>query len=130
MKILLLIIVLVPLTVLAQQYPEMNTGNQDEMKKMMAAMKKMQVCMSKINKDELAAMRHKAEKLNRETQSLCNKGKRNQAQQKSTSAFNEFKNNPIAIKLKKCTAILEDLSSDNEITEAHICDSLENNYKN
>ena len=129
MKKLFLILALFPLSVSAQQFPEMNMENKGEMKKMMESMQKMQACMAKINKNELKTLQQKAEKLERETQALCKKGKRKQAQQKATNAFNKFKNDPFAIKLRKCTDIFESISSENEITEVHVCDSPEDNFK-
>ena len=131
MKKLFLTLTLFTLSVLvsAQQFPNMNMGNEAEIKKMMESMQKMQKCMAKINKNELKTMQQKAEKLEREVQALCKKGERKQAQAKATTAFNKFKNDPFSIKLKECTDILENISPKDDITETHVCDLAEDNFK-
>lgn len=128
MKKIFLILTLFSLSVSAQQFQGMKMENEDEIKKIMESMQKMQACMAKINKNELKTIQQNAEKLARETQALCKKGKRKQAQQKAADAFNKFKNDPFAIKLRKCTNILESMSSEDEITETHICDSPVDNF--
>lgn len=129
MKKLFLILALLPHSISAQQFPGMNIENQGEMKEMMEAMQKMQACMTKINKSELKTMQLKAEELNRESQELCKKGKRSQAQQNAQKSLDIFKNDPIAIKLRKCTEIIKDITSESEITEVHVCDTFQGNYK-
>lgn len=124
MKKLILIITLLPLSLSAQ--PAMD--NQEEMEKMMVAMKKMQTCMMKINKDDIAKIQAKAAKMELETQALCNKGKRQQAQQSAEEAINKFKNDPIAIELRKCTSILESISSEHEMDEIHVCDTVSDSF--
>ena len=129
MNKLLLILALFSLSVSAQQFQGMNMGNEGEMRIMMESMHKMQACMATIDKKELKTIQQKAEKLGRETQALCKKGKRSQAQQKATDTLNKFKNNPFVIKIKECTDILKSMSSEDEITEAHVCDSVIDNFK-
>lgn len=129
MKKLLLILALFSLSVSAQQFQGMNMQNEGEMKKMMESMQKLQACMAKINKNELKTIQQKAEKIARDTHALCLKGKRKQAQQKATNAYDEFKNDPFSIKLKNCTDILKNISSENENTEVHICDSPVDDFK-
>lgn len=123
MKKLTLILVLIPLSISAQQYPDMNMGSQAEMKQMMATMQKMQTCMQKIDKNELKKLEHKGKVFEKEIQELCNKGKREQAQQKAKQIFKVMMNDPIAIKLKKCTDIMQDMSSEVDIDDLHVCDS-------
>lgn len=128
MKKLFLILALLPLSLAAQQHHDMNMGDQGEMKKMMAAMQKMQTCMMKINKDDLAKIQAKAAKMQLETQALCSKGNRDQAQQNAKDAFNDFKNDPTATELRKCTAILENLASEHETDEIHVCDTANDGF--
>ena len=123
MKKLTLILVLIPLSISAQQYPDMNMGSQAEMKQMMETMQKMQTCMLKIDKKELKTLEHKGKVFEKEIQELCNKGKREQAQQKAKQIFKVMMNDPIAIKLKKCTDIMQDMSSEVDIDDLHVCDS-------
>ena len=123
MKKLTLILVLIPLSISAQQYPDMNMESQAEMKQMMETMQKMQTCMLKIDKKELKTLEQKGKVFEKEIQELCNKGKREQAQQKAKQIFKVMMNAPIAIKLKKCTDIMQDMSSEVDIDDLHVCDS-------
>ena len=123
MKKLTLFLVLIPLSISAQQYPDMNMESQAEMKQMMATMQKMQACMLKIDKNELKTLEYKGKVFEKEMQELCNKGKREQAQQKAKQIFKVMMNDPIAIKLKKCTDIMQDMSSEVDIDDLHVCDS-------
>ena len=123
MKKLILTLVLIPLSISAQQYPDMNIGSQAEMKKMIATMQKMQACIQKIDNKEIEILKNRGKIFENEIQALCNKGKREQAQQKTKETFNTMMNDPIAIKLKKCTDIMQDISSEINIEDFHVCDS-------
>ena len=123
MKKLILTLVLIPLSISAQQYPDMNIGSQAEMKKMIATMQKMQACIQKIDNKEIEILKNRGKIFENEIQALCNKGKREQAQQKTKETFNTMMNDPIAIKLKKCTDIMQDISSEIDVEDFHVCDS-------
>ena len=123
MKKLASILALIPLSISAQQYPDMNMESQAEMKQMMETMQKMQTCMLKIDKKELKTLEQKGKVFEKEIQELCNKGKREQAQQKAKQIFKVMMNDPIAIKLKKCTDIMQGMSSEVDIDDLHVCDS-------
>ena len=123
MKKLTLILMLIPLSISAQQYPDMNMGSQAEMKQMMATMQKMQACMLKIDKNELKTLEKKGKFFEKEIQDLCNKGKREQAQLRAKQIFKIMMNDSIGIKLKQCTDIMQDMSSEVDIDDLHVCDS-------
>jgi hypothetical protein len=123
MKKLILTLALIPYSISAQQYPDMSMGNQAEMKIMMAVMQKMQACMQKIDKKELKILENKGKVFEKEIQVLCNKGEREQAQQKTKETFQAMMKDPITIKLKKCTDIMQDISSEISINDSHVCDS-------
>ena len=123
MKKLILILVLIPFSLSAQQYPDTDIAGQAKMKKMMGSMQKMQTCMLEINKNEIKILERKGRIFEEEMQALCKKGNRDQAQQKAREMFKVMMNDPIAMKLKKCTDIMQDMSSEFSIEDEHVCDS-------
>lgn len=123
MKKLILILILFPLSISAQQSSDFNMDNQANVEKIMESMQKFQACMMKIDEKGMEALQRNGDILAKEIQALCKKGKRDQAEQKAESAFKNMKQNPVAIKLMHCSEMMIDMQSDVDDESIHVCDA-------
>ncbi len=126
MRKILLILIFIPLSISAQQHPDIY--DQPDMKKMMQAMKKMQECMQKIDKTELKNIDKKYKKSQQKVQSLCAKGKKAQAKREFQKYTKKMMNNPVVKKLNQCTEIMKNLPGQTITEDNHVCDSPDENH--
>ncbi len=96
---LFLIALLLPVAAIAQDYQGMS---QQDMQKMMQGMQQMQSCMQNINQAELQALGGRAEAMQREIKTLCQKGQRDQAQGRAMSFAMEVQQNHSMQQLSRC----------------------------
>ena len=121
-----LLFILFSICVSNQTHAQPSQFSQQDINAMMDAMKKMQACMQNIDKNEIKRLEQQTKVFEQEIQALCRKGKRSQAQSKAKDVFEEMLKNPISIKLKKCSTIMEGVSSGIEIDDIHVCDAAKN----
>ena len=119
---------LLPVTVMAQNYPAMNEA---DMQKMMQQMEKMQSCMQKIDQGKLEALGLRSEQMEAEINSLCAQGKRDEAQQKAMAFGKEIANDATMKAMMKCTEGLQGMipemsfkGLDEEAADQQICDLM------
>ena len=120
------LLLLVPLTSYAQNYPGMNEA---DMQKMMQQMEKMQSCMEKVDQSKLKALEQRSKKMEAEIKSLCANGKREKAQQQAIAFGREIATDPSIKSMIKCGEIMKDAMPqitfkgvDSENTDTHVCD--------
>lgn len=128
------LLVLLPFSAFASDFQNMD---QASMEKMMKNMQKMQICMSKIDKNKLNKLQASSEKFASSIKLLCKKGKRDEAQEKAMSYSEKFVKNPTMKKMKKCgdmakgmmpdmsTMFSKDEAENEKGKEDHVCDSME-----
>lgn len=121
--VLLLIPFSIPASVLAQQYPGMES--QPDMKNMMATMQKMQACMQKINKKKMNKLERKSQAFSVKIQLLCAKGKRTEAEKKSFAFDKKMISDPTAKKIQQCTDIMVGMAPISALQNVHACDEMQ-----
>jgi len=126
-----LLFVLVPAVALAQNYQP----NEADLQNMMVQMQKMQECMQNVDRGELQALEQRSDEMETEVKSLCESGKRDEAQKKAMSYAKEMMDNPALIQMKKCGEIAkgsippgmmspeeEEGYEDFDFSKHHVCD--------
>ena len=94
-----LLSLLLPVSVIAQDYGGMSQG---DMQNMMQHMQEMQSCMQDIDQSRLEAFEQRANKVEAEVESLCASGRRDEAQQQAMAFGQEVASNPDIQKIMKC----------------------------
>jgi hypothetical protein len=124
---------LLPVTAIAQNYPGMGGGgmSQSDMQNMMQQAQEMQACMQGVDQSRMKEFEQQARKLEAEVNSLCESGKRDDAQQEATAFAREVASNPDVQKMIKCTAGMSnmmpkmpymDQASGSDTSVKHVCD--------
>ena len=95
---------LLPVTALAQNYPGMGGGSmsQADMQNMMQKAQEMQLCMQGVDQSKIQEVEQQAHKVEAEVKSLCNSGKRDEAQQQAMAFAQELMSNPDIQKIVEC----------------------------
>ena len=95
---------LLPVTVLAQNYPGTGGGgmNQGDMTNMMQKAQQMQACMQGLDQSRLQQLEQQARQVETEVKALCSSGQRDDAQKEAGSFAREMLDNPDIQKIMKC----------------------------
>lgn len=80
---------------------------QQDMQQMMQKMQKMQACMAKIDQSELKAMEQTANEFQLRLKSLCDKGKRDKAQDLAIKYGKEISQSKSMKQMKECAKLIE-----------------------
>jgi len=99
-KLISILLIILPVTVAAQNSPGMSDK---EMQQMMQQMQNMQKCMQNIDQSEMKTLEQRAKKFEKEVKSLCKKGQRDQAQKRAISFGVEMSKAPVMQKMNKCS---------------------------
>jgi hypothetical protein len=125
-KILTVILTLLfPLLVTAQNYSGMSEG---DMQNMMLQMQKMQTCMQGVDQSRLQEFEQQAKKTEAEIKSLCASGKRDDAQKKAMDFGQEVAGNPDMQKMVECGKMMGSAmpyvgkASESDKSVNHVCD--------
>ena len=120
-----ILLLLTPTLAIAQNYPGMNEAD-------MQKLQEMQSCMEKVDQSKLKALEQRQYQFDAEVKSLCDSGKRDEAQKKAVSYAKEMMNNPAIQAISKCGEIAKGMmpempfmNLDKETSDQHICDSNE-----
>lgn len=124
---------LLPVTVVAQNYPGMGAGsmNQGDMMNMMQKAQQMQACMQGLDQSKLQQLEQQARQVETEVKTLCNSGQRDDAQQEASSFAREMLDNPDIQKIMKCGEELHgmlpqmpymDQANNTDPSGSHVCD--------
>ncbi len=127
----IILLILMPMVAVAQNYQNMS---EEDMQKMMQQMQKAQSCMEKIDQAKLDALDKRSSQMLAKVESLCAKGKRDEAQKTAISFVKEMAKDPTIKSMKKCSEMMSgemmqgmmpqiptmDLEQDS--TSQHVCD--------
>ena len=132
MKIaVIILLMLMPMVSVAQNYQNMS---EEDMQKMMKQMQKMQSCMENIDQAKLKALDRRSSQMRTKVESLCAKGKRNEAQKTAISFGKEMAKDPTMKSIKKCSEMMSAemmegmmpkipmMDLDKDLTSRHVCD--------
>lgn len=107
------------------------------MQKMMQQMQKMQSCMQNIDQAKLNAIDQQSSQIRAKVESLCAKGKRDEAQETAMSFGKEMAKDPTMQEMRKCSEMMSGemmqgmmpktplMDLDNDLTSRHVCDQYE-----
>ncbi len=128
----IILLLLIPIVSVAQNIQGMNKG---DMEKMMQQMQKLQSCMQDVDQAKLKALEKRSSELQAELESLCSKGKRDQAQKKAISFGKKMMSDPTMLTMKKCGEMMKDTmpamasmpampnaGEDKDQSSRHVCD--------
>ncbi|MCP4007908.1 MAG: hypothetical protein GY726_00175 [Proteobacteria bacterium] len=128
MQKMILTLVFVPAFAMAQS----NSGMSEDMMKMMEQAQKAQECMQDIDTSELERLEKEGNKMEAEIKTLCNSGKRDQAQDQAIAYSKEMMAMPAMQKMRECSELmrgmLPEMPFDNfeeEFENKNICDEME-----
>jgi hypothetical protein len=119
---------LMPISVFAQDMGGMNEG---QMQQMMQRMQGMQTCMQNIDQAEMQAIEQRGKQMKAEVQALCAAGKRDEAMETAMAFGKEVASNKAMQEMRKCgegmknmlPKIAMDAQNDGgEKSRRHICD--------
>ncbi len=127
-RMIQLFLLCLPLTATAQP-PGMN---QQDMQKMMEGMQKMQECMRNVDQSAMEAMASKAEAIEKRIQTLCQAGRRDQAQNLAIDFGRKMASSEAMKQMRQCGEMMRGrmpemapkttLPSEEELKKRHICD--------
>lgn len=120
------IIAMFPATLAAQNYPNLNQG---DMQNMMQKMQAMQQCMESIDQAQLQELQNRSEQFKQQVDTLCVDGKRDQAQKLAMRFAKEIGNNPSMKKMKECSKLaqgaipgMNQVFEEKDYSQYHVCD--------
>ena len=127
-RLLILAVVLLPATSIAQGYPGMSEA---DMQRMMQGMQETRSCMQEIDQARLDAFSQRAEKVESEVKALCAKGERDAAEKKGLAFVREVNTDPELQKMRKCSENMRGMmpempfmaqAGSSDTKDRHICD--------
>jgi len=128
-----IVLLLLPTAVLAQNYPNYQNMSEADMQQMMQQAQKMQECVQGIDQDKLNEIEQRTQELNDEIKALCAEGKRDEAQAKAIAFGKEMAKDPTMQKMSKCGEMYKGMGSqmsfmeqyqkeDKDRSGHHVCD--------
>jgi hypothetical protein len=126
--VLILVVLLLPATTLAQNPQTMNKGN---MQNMMQVMQQVQECMASIDQAKLQELQVKSEKMSKDIERLCSQGERDKAQKTAISYGRTMVSDPTLKQMQKCGEMAQgalpmmgDVKTydEKEYASKHVCD--------
>lgn len=127
MRKLILMLILLPGLAVAQD----NAGMPKDMTQMLLQAQKAQACMEGIDKSEMDKFEREGTQMEAKIKSLCNSGKRDEAQEQAIAYSREMIDSSAMQEIKKCTELmrgmLPDMPFDNleeKMASTNICDEM------
>ncbi len=118
----MILLLVLPVAALAQNYPGMSPADMEKMEKM-------QACMEKIDEAKLKAIEQRSEKIDAEIKALCAGGKRAEAQEKAMAFGQEMAKDPTMQAMGKCGEMMKGMMPKVPYTDkgkgasgGHVCD--------
>ncbi len=99
----IILLLLMPMITVAQNYQNMS---EEDMQKMMQQAQKMQSCMQNIDQAKLDALDQRSSQMRTKVESLCAKGKRDEAQETAISYGKEMAKDPTMQAMRKCSEMM------------------------
>ena len=127
MKILAgILLLLMPMVAVAQNYQGMS---KEDMQKMTEQMQKMESCMQNVDQAQLKVIEQRSNQLEKEVQSLCASGKRDEAEEKTILFGKEIANDPEIQTMRKCGEMMKGMmpnmpymEQSKDRSSRHVCD--------
>ena len=125
---IVLFLLLLPTTLFAQNYGNMNKG---DMQKMMQVMQQVQVCMSNIDQTKLNELQARSEQAKQTIDALCAQGKRYKAQKQAIAFGRKITSDPTVQQMRKCGEMAEgavpmtgmvETYDEKKYANRHVCD--------
>lgn len=126
--ILTILLILLPVSVFSQN-PNMQGMDMD---KMMQVMQEMQQCIEKVDKAEIKKLEDESQEMSEKLQSLCEQGKREEAQKKAIEYSKKIMKNPALKQMQKCGDMAKGLmppgskeptlAEEFDYSNRHVCD--------
>ena len=123
-----LLFLLLPTTLFAQNYGNMNKG---DMQKMMQVMQQVQECMSNIDQAKLNELQARSEKAKQNIDALCAQGKRDKAQKQALAFGKQITSDPTVQQMRTCGKMAEgavpmtgmvETYDEETFANRHVCD--------
>ena len=127
----IILLLFIPMVAVAQTSQNMS---QEDMQKMMQQMQKMQSCLEQIDQAKLDALDQRSSEMQTKVESLCAKGKRDEAQQTAMSFGKEMAKDPTIQSARKCTEMVSSemmegmmpkfpmMDLEKDLSSRHVCD--------
>ncbi len=122
----IVLLLLMPMVTGAQNYQGMSEG---DTQKMMQQMQKMQACMQNVDQAKLKVLEQRSYQFEAEVKSLCDSGKRDEAQEKAISFGKEIVNDPTMQAMRQCSEMMKGMvpkmpfmAQDKDRSSHHVCD--------
>ena len=123
----MLMLVLVPGLTMAQS----NEGMPKDMTEMLLQAQKAQACMEKIDKSQMNKFEQEGNKMEAEIKSLCNSGKRDEAQQQAMAFSRKMMDSETMNEVRKCTELMRGMmpempfdNMEEKMANTNICDEM------
>jgi len=126
-NILLLIIVFLSSMNSHAEYPNLS---EEQMQQMMRQAKQMEACYSKVDQTALTALGERGKQMEQEMKSLCQAGKRDQAQEVAIKYGQEIANDETMQTVRKCGQMAQGMfdmaksgfPTEKDLRDKHVCD--------
>jgi len=122
----IILLLLIPIVTFAQNYQGMS---EEDMQKMTQQMQKMETCMQNVDQAKLKVLEQRSYQFDAEVRSLCDSGKREEAQAKAISFGKEIANDPTMQAMRKCSEMMEGMmpkmpfmDQQKDFSSHHVCD--------
>lgn len=124
--VVICVVLLMPVSVLAQNYPAMD---QQQMQAMMGQMQEMQKCMQQVDQARMEELGQRADEMDAKVKALCAEGKRDEAQDVAMEFGEEMMADPDMTIMRKCSenapAMMQGMpqvEGPEELSQRHVCD--------
>ncbi|HHO48922.1 MAG TPA: hypothetical protein ENN06_10820 [Desulfobacteraceae bacterium] len=126
-RYLALIILLLPVAASGQHFSSMS---ESDLRDMTQQMERFQTCIEQIDQEAMKEIDRRSIKVEALIQSLCARGKRDEAQEKALSWAREAAAEPAVQEMKRCGEIMKEqipdlpfLELEEDIARHHVCDA-------
>ena len=117
-------LMVIPAIVVAQDFPGMSGAD-------IQKIQEMQACIEKVDRKQLKSIEQRQYQFEAEVKSLCESGKRDEAQKKAISFGQEMAKHPAILAMSKCGEIAAGMMPDMPLMDQeeydssrHVCDSI------
>jgi len=122
----IILLLLMPIVTFAQNYQGMS---EEDMQKMTQQMQKMETCMQNVDQAKLKVLEQRSYQFEAEVKSLCDSGKREEAQAKAISFGKEIAIDPTMQAMRKCNEMMKGMmpkmpfmDQHKDPSSHHVCD--------
>jgi len=127
----IILLILIKMVKVDQNYQNMS---EEDMQKMMQQMQKAQSCMEKIDQAKLDALDKRSSQMRVKVESLCAKGKRDEAQKTAISFGKEMAKDPTMKSMIRCSEMMSgemmegmmpqipSMDMEQDLKSRHVCD--------